>query len=730
MLAKLAFRNVRRSVRDYAIYFVTLVFGVAVFYAFNSVTGQSILFDLEDTATASVFEMTGQMLGMFSVVIACVLGFLVLYANGFLIRRRKQEFGTYLMLGMNPSSVSVIVLLETVAVGLVSLGVGLALGFALSQGLSFVTAGLFNIQMEQYRFVFSTNAFLLTLGCFVLIFAVTGLFNTLSIRRYKLIDLLSARSKNARFRVRNPWISLVGFLAAVAVIAWSYVTLVDNGLMQFDEGFWRATALMVAGTFLFFWSLAGFALAAIERTRGIYFKGLAMFTTRQIASKVNTAFVSLSVVCIMLFFSLTVFSTGMGLARAFSGNVEEGTLYDATLTANVYLNAGGIHDEEALASMSEEDREYQRVADEKAAAIAADAEAYDWDIAAKLADASPTWDALVDRSVQVDVYVDADESYGAIMDRYGKDTGNDKQNEAMHRQGISLVGVSQFNALAELTGRPTVDVGEDGYAVNNTLDGMQGLAEALAGKGETIQAAGRTLTSTGELRRQPLEDAAFASSGAEAIVPDSVIADLRAQGVVPEQSVLNLMYKTSRTEGDKLLAQMLGEASPPSAEVAASGWKFGPKPWPVTLSFTAEEVVVQSSGMNMMISYLALYIGFVFLIATAAILAIQQLSETSDSLARYRVLAEIGCDRRMIFRSLRAQVLVYFLVPLALAVCHTVCAVGVISDAVLAQLGLSVLEPALMTGVLTGIVYGAYLLVTHFASRSIIRASLGKKLLG
>ena len=654
MLAKLAFRNVRRSVRDYAIYFVTLVFGVAVFYAFNSVTGQSILFDLEDTATASVFEMTGQMLGMFSVVIACVLGFLVLYANGFLIRRRKQEFGTYLMLGMNPSSVSVIVLLETVAVGLVSLGVGLALGFALSQGLSFVTAGLFNIQMEQYRFVFSTNAFLLTLGCFVLIFAVTGLFNTLSIRRYKLIDLLSARSKNARFRVRNPWISLVGFLAAVAVIAWSYVTLVDNGLMQFDEGFWRATALMVAGTFLFFWSL----------------------------------------------------------------------------TANVYLNAGGIHDEEALASMSEEDREYQRVADEKAAAIAADAEAYDWDIAAKLADASPTWDALVDRSVQVDVYVDADESYGAIMDRYGKDTGNDKQNEAMHRQGISLVGVSQFNALAELTGRPTVDVGEDGYAVNNTLDGMQGLAEALAGKGETIQAAGRTLTSTGELRRQPLEDAAFALSGAEAIVPDSVIADLRAQGVVPEQSVLNLMYKTSRTEGDKLLAQMLGEASPPSAEVAASGWKFGPKPWPVTLSFTAEEVVVQSSGMNMMISYLALYIGFVFLIATAAILAIQQLSETSDSLARYRVLAEIGCDRRMIFRSLRAQVLVYFLVPLALAVCHTVCAVGVISDAVLAQLGVSVLEPALMTGVLTGIVYGAYLLVTHFASRSIIRASLGKKLLG
>lgn len=731
MLAKLAFRNIGRSLKDYGVYFVTLVFGVAVFYAFNSVTSQSILFDLEDSASGGVFDMTGQILGMFSVLIACVLGFLVLYANGFLIRRRKQEFGTYLMLGMNPSSVSAIVLMETVAVGLVSLAVGLVLGFALSQGLSFVTAGLFNIQMTQYRFVFSFDGFMLTLICFAVIFAATGLFNTLSIRRYKLIDLLSARSKNARFRVRNPWISFVAFIVAVGVIALAYVTLAENGLLQFDEGFWRATALMVVGTFLFFWSLAGFALAVIERTRGIYFKGLAMFTMRQIASKVNTAFVSLSVVCIMLFFSLTVFSTGMGLARVFGGNIENGTIYDATLTANVYLNTGGTTDPEKLASMSEEDREYQQVADAKAADVLADAQAYDWDIAAKLADEVPdVWERLVDRSVQIDAFESAETSYGELMDRYGYDTGNAKQNEALHGQGVTLIAVSQFNALAEVAGRPTVDVGERGYAVNNTLDGMKALSEAVGIKGETIEAAGRTLTAVGEVRSQPLEDAAFAASGAEIIVPDAVIADLRTQGITPTQSLLDIMYKTDRTEGDKLLEELLAATSPADEQAGSSGWAFGPKPWPVTMSFTANEVFVQSSGMNLMISYLALYIGFVFLIATAAILAIQQLSETSDSLTRYQVLAEIGCDRRMIFRSLRTQVLVYFLVPLGLAVAHTACAVSVISDAVLKQLGVSVLEPALMTGALVGIVYGAYLLVTYFASRSIIRMSLGKKLLG
>ena len=730
MLAKLALRNVRRSVRDYAIYFVTLVFGVAVFYAFNSVTSQSVLFDLQDIASENVFDMTGQFIGMFSTVIACVLGFLVLYANGFLIRRRKHEFGTYLMLGMNPRSVSAIVLMETVAVGVVSLVVGLVLGFVLSQGLSFVTAGLFNVTMTQYRFVFSPAAFVQTLGCFALIFLVSALFNTLSIRRYKLIDLLSARSKNARFRVRSPWAGLAGFVLAVGLLAWAYLTLMANGMTEFGVEFWKATALMVAGTFLFFWSLAGFALAVIERTRGVYFRGLAMFTTRQIASKVNTAFVSLSVVCIMLFFSLTVFSTGMGLARAFSGNVEDGTLYDATLTANVYLNKGGTHDPEDLASMSEEDREYQAVADAKAEAIQADGEAFGWDVAAKLADASPLWDQLVERSLQVDVYVSKDTTYGELMDRYGWNTGNESQDAALEGQGVSLIGVSQFNALAELTGRPTVDVGENGYAVNNTLDALAGLAKATARKGETIEVAGFALEATGELRGQPLETTSFTSSGADIIVPDAVIAKLRAEGAVPDQSLLDIMYKMDRVEGDKLLAEMLAAVSPADEQTAAHGYAFSPKPWPVTLEFTAAEVVVQSSGMNMMISYLALYIGFVFLVATAAVLAIQQLSETSDSLQRYRVLAEIGCDRRMIFGSLRTQVLVYFLVPLVLAVCHTACAVGIISDEVIAQLGVSVLEPALMTGVLVAVVYGAYLLVAYFASCGIIKASLGKKLLG
>ncbi|HIY83985.1 FtsX-like permease family protein [Rubneribacter sp.] len=711
MLAKLAVRNVRRSVRDYAVYFVTLVFGVAVFYAFNSVQGQSVLFDLEGVASEGVFELTGQFLEMFSVLIACVLGFLVVYANRFLIRRRKREFGTYLLLGMRPGQVSAIVLMETALVGAASLAVGLALGFALSQGLSFFTAGLFSIPMQRYRFVFSGAALSQTLLCFALIFVVVALFNTLSVRRCRLIDLLGAHARNERFGVRGPWAGLIGFVVAIALLAWAYTTLVDSGLTEFGFGFWKATALMVAGTFLLFWSAAGFAIAVVERWRGAYFKGLAMFTTRQVASKVNTAFLSLSVVCVMLFFSLTVFSTGSSFVQVFTGNIEEGTQFDASVAADVWrAPASADGGEQALAR----------------------AGSWDWDMEAFFADAAPEWEGFVEEAAQVDLYQPAEDTdtYGGLMERLGVGLSSESQEEGLAPQSVGVVGLSQFNAVRALAGHEPVELSAGTYAVNNAVDLTEDLSRAMAEEGVKVKVGGQTLASSGVYVEQALSTSTFVSDAAMLVVPDEVVEALRAAGATPYASYLDLAYRVDGAEGDRLLSEALAHALPPDEQSLARGYGFATSPWPATVAFTAAEVVEQSGGMRMMITYLALYIGFVFLITTAALLAVQQLSEASDSLPRYRMLAELGCDRRMVLRSLAIQVTVYFLAPLAVAACHASCAVGVIARDVLEQVGVSVEGPALMTAAFTALVYGSYLLVTYFASRSIVRASLGRRLLG
>lgn len=323
MLLKLAVRNIRRSVRDYSLYFVTLLFGVAVFYAFNSIESQSILFDIESQASQTVFETTQRMLNMFSWLVAGVLGFLIVYANRFLIKRRKHEFGIYLTLGMGPGAITRIVLYETLLVGCASLAVGMVAGIVLSQGLSFVTAGLFSVTMSNYQFVFSAEALVTTLGCFAIIYVVVALFNLVTVQRYQLIDLLRASAKNEKVAVRNPWVCLAAFVVAVALLAVAYQQLIESGLVMLDDPrFLRATVLMLVGTLVLFWALAGFVIGLLTRAPGAYLRGLVPFTTRQLASKVNTAFLSLWAVCVMLFFSITVFSTGMGLVEVFTTGME------------------------------------------------------------------------------------------------------------------------------------------------------------------------------------------------------------------------------------------------------------------------------------------------------------------------------------------------------------------------------------------------------------------------
>ena len=522
MLAKLALRNVRRSVRDYAIYFVTLLFGVAVFYAFNSVQSQSILFDLSSAST-SIFDMTGQFLSMFSVVIAVVLGLLVMYANRFLIKRRKQEFGTYLLLGMKPTQVSLIVLMETIAVGVVSLIVGLMLGIALSQGLSFFTAGLFNIPMQRYQFVFSSDAFVQTLVCFAAIFVIVALFNTLTIRYYKLIDLLGAGSKNERFRVRNVGVSSIGFVLGVGLLIAAYRLLIESGLMDIDERFGLATILMVVGTLVFFWAVAGFVIALIERTRGVYFKGLAMFTTRQIASKVNTAFLSLSVVCVMLFLSLTVLSTGVGLVSIFTGNVEEGTQYDATITANVYL-AASLPSEERLAEMQKEDaqaaEEFLREQQQARQLFVQEGEAWNWSIEERLSSAAPAWNNFVESAAQIDYYQPTNNTstYGEVLDSLSLSLPNSKQEDSFRPQSVAVVGVSQFNETRKLAGKEPIEVAPDTFAVNNVFDMTEELSRAMVGEGNEIIVGGQTLSGNGQLLEHPLITTKLVTDAATLIV--------------------------------------------------------------------------------------------------------------------------------------------------------------------------------------------------------------------
>lgn len=732
MLLKIAWRNIRHSLRDYTIYFLTLLFGVAVFYAFNSVGSQQIMFDIESQADAGMFETTQAFLNMFSGLIACVLGFLILYSNGFLIRRRKREFGTYMLLGMPGSQVSGIMLVETVLVGLLSLVVGLVLGLLLSQGMSFATAALFGTTISNYQFVFSPEALQVTVLCFVAIYVVVALFNTFTVNRQKLIDLLHADARNQRVAVRNPWVCLAVFAVSIGVLAYAYQQLIESGLIMLDDPrFIRATVCMLVGTLLFFWALAGFAIAVLTRARGVYLRGLVPFTVRQIASRVNTAFLSLWAVCVMLFFSVTAFSVGMGLVQVFTGDIEKANPYSATLIAQVYAD-------DAVSSILDTSTEI----DQRAKAMQAEAPeryeqgmAYDWSIAARLREGAPQlWEQTVGESAQVDTYNAPGVLYGELFDQLNPEVaqGINEISDNVDKSNLGVVGLSQMNAARALVGQEPIvlDAGECAIANNMTM--TQEAAEEIARVRPTIEITGSRLTYTDEIADTQLQDNALLATALTTVVPDAVIDELKAAGAIPLQCWLDVMYadngKTD-VENGEALDQIVAASQPKSMDGFDRGFAgrnetYASLLWPVTTTYTAHEMMTQAGGLKLLITYLAVYIGFIFLIATAAILAVQQLSQTADSLPRYRMLSRIGCSQRVLDRSLLVQVLVYFLLPLGLALCHTACAVGVLSDRFFVSLGVSTEGPIMLAAALVVIVYGGYLLVTYFSSRGTVNGAM------
>ena len=182
MFYNLALKNVLRSLKDYTIYFLTLSFGVCIFYVFNSMDSQQVMLDFTSQQSSMVSFML-RTVEIVSIIVAVVLAGLILYANNFLLRRRKKEFGLYLMMGVQRGRIALMLLVETLIIGVLSLIAGLALGLLLSQMLSVVASKLYHVEVVNYHFVISVSSLLKTMQNFAVIFLVVGLLNMVSISK-------------------------------------------------------------------------------------------------------------------------------------------------------------------------------------------------------------------------------------------------------------------------------------------------------------------------------------------------------------------------------------------------------------------------------------------------------------------------------------------------------------------------------------------------------------------
>ena len=677
MYARIALGNVRRSIRDFGIYFLTLVLGVAVYYAFNSVTQQSAVLRLSGNMRTLVQEL-GTIIRGVSIFVAVLLAFLVLFGNRFLIRRRKREFAIYLTLGMDRRHVSGIVAMESLAVGAGALVVGLAVGVLLSQALLYATARLFNTHVTGFGLMFSGQACAYTVMSFAIIFLVVGALNVLEVSRFRLIDLMNADRKGEKSLVRNLPLSVALFVVSLALIGVAYHELRVNGMYAIDWRFNLATALVSVGTFLLFFSVSGFLLRLGQSARGFYLRGLNMFALRQLSSRVNSAWVSISIVCAALFLAITSTCGGFAIVSSINQSVSAITHYDVSIAMYSTAQTSHASDADDVSGSGKE---------------------------ALLKASIPDWDSLVADSARIDLYQDP--SMRLNLKTLRGDTGVElpdsfaKYTNGLDKVPIYVVSLSQYNAILALRGDKPATLKANEALVTTDMNNMVSFWQRVALKREGFDFLGTAMRLRARSTTMEYQNSVNTSVGT-IVVPDAALESKRAQ-LEPLSSLLNVKAADSRAEA-RLYKEVVKAHQP--GLLFAAGSKS-----------TAKEEVV---GLTAIVGYLALYIGFVLFVSCAAILAIQQLSDVAESAPRYRVLFDLGAERSMVNHAILAQIATYFLFPLVVALAHSYVALGVLGGVIKSLGVLDFLRPLGVTMAIVLVLYGGYFLLTYGMARGVI----------
>ena len=733
MLCKLAWGNVRRAGRDYLVYLLTLTLGVTVFYAFNTISMQVDIAGIDEEGLAQVM---GSMLGDLTYFLAGVMAFLMVYANNFIMKRRKKEFGLYQVLGMGRGRVATIMALETVIVSVVAFVAGIVLGVGLSQLMTFFTASLFKTQIANFHFFFSMHAFNLTLACMLVMFVLTLLLNLRAVRRTKLIELMGAERRNESIKTRNPWIAIAIFAVGVVLVGVAYyrllrdgfpLTATDSKLQEAMNQFGITTAMVTVGTFALFWGLSGMLIKLLQSLRGVYWRGLNMFTVRQLAAKVNTVCFSMGVIAMLLFLAITSVTCGMSIANVMNENLERYNPVDVSQTYVYYTpdTLDYYKGYKGYVNPSEADR--MVLADTTVDLYPA------WHGKGKSADNNDETGKKVDiadvagEHVQIDSYlsypfggsnpsVTPSEMCKIMGEKLPKAFGGSNADT----MGLFVTPASQYNKLRQMMGEEPVHIGRDQYLLTCDMCGeLVDLYTKYMAGGHTLTLGGHELkpaTDKSDEDTAAIANSAMGSNPGTVVVADELLSQLNLQ---PYSSSLLVNYKQGMdtTEADEsikntVLDNLLVDGKEPGS-------------WGIFI--TRSEMYTQAAQMNGLISYLAIYIGFVLVVACAAILSIQQLSNVADGSRSYRVLAQIGCEDRQIRHSVMAQQAVFFLFPLAVGLAHSFVALKVIIELVSIFGNMSIGGTVGLTCAIFLAAYGGYFLVTYLMSAGMVQAAIATR---
>lgn len=683
MLFKLSLKNIKKSAKDYAIYFFTLILGVAIFYVFNALETQAVMLNVSKS-TAEIIGLMNTMLSGVSIFVSIILGTLIIYANRFLIKRRNKEFGIYLTLGMSKRKMSLILFFETLFIGILSLGVGIGLGVVLSQFMSIIVANMFEADMTKFTFVFSKSAFIKTLIYFGIMYLIVILFSTIQINKCKLIDLLYGSKKSEKLKLKNPLFCTIVFIVSCIFLGIQYYKVYHGFTYMKDE---KDLLLIIAigsvSTFFIFWSLSGLLIKIFTSMKKIYYKGLNSFTLRQFSSKVNTMVFSMSIISLMLFITICLLSSAFTLTKSMNSNIKDMAPVDYEI-------------------------EYQEFSDsEHEHPISSDIEKYYDKYNVK---------SYFTNYISFRTYSDENFTFKSFLGNTFDETSS-KYGTLDYDSSEQIMKLSDYNKLMDLYGNEKLSLNNDEYILLCDFKSMKTIRDNAIKNNNTINVFGKTLKS----KYNKTIDGFISISAQHTntgvfVVDDSVVDEYR--GTV---SYFIGNYKAKDKEEKENVENIINNINEKiTEELKANNIYY------YNLPVTKISLMEASIGLSAMVTFIGMYLGIIFLISSAVILALKELSESTDNKDKFAILRKIGTDEKLINKTLFIQIGIFFLFPLLIACIHSFFGIKFASIVLETFGNEAMFSSILITASIIFLIYGGYFLITYYNSKNIIKERIGQ----
>ena len=636
-----------------------MILGVAVFYIFNAIETQTAMMEVSQTKAAIIDSMNGIMSGV-SIFVSLVLGYLIVYASRFMLKKRKREFGIYLTLGMGRIRLAAMLWLETIWMGLISLAVGLLAGMGISQLMSLIVSNLFQADVSRYEFVISGQAVGKSILYFLLIYLVVMIFNTLSVSRARLAEFITAGRKKEKNFLKKPLLSGLVFLLAVVMLGTAYYNVTANQqAMTTETDVLTQVLLGILGTFLVFWSLSGFLMTAAGKFRRLYYRRLNSFVVGELSNKLNSTVMACSVICLLLFMTICLLFSA--IARKEYKDQEAAKLAPVSI------------------SMSKE-----------------------------MTDSKSIFDIMEVRGISMEDFQDLVSVYTYHLDEVTNYTLiGESYGEEYDNQKAEVMKVGDYNRAARVYHMPEYELEEDEYLIVADQEGAvyirnRGLADdrEITIKGKSYHAKENTCQDGYlQMSYQPQNSGIL-------LVPDSVKLGEEEQYKNYVMGDYRDKSKEFAQEMDQNFAQILNPEQSTYGKIQVT---------------TQSAIYDDSIGTSAMYIFLGLYLGICFLISGSAVLALKILSDSADSREKYQILQQLGCEEKEIRRALRRQNGLLFLLPLLLSAVHAIFGIQVCRT-MLSIYGSKGSGAALaVTMALTGAIYGGYFLLSHKCSVKIVK---------